>query len=117
MGPLQVAVWTEEMNVLHTLARKAEIRIAHPTVYVRQRVADEAAALSRAGWAAAVVEQVNEALCAATARVYERDEDGSYPNVDWLTHRVRISLPWGAAGWKHSGLRQWEARILNRILR
>lgn len=106
------------MNVLDTLSRKIDLRtVARPREHIRQRLATSAQELSRAGRMAARVELVNEALHKAVTLLYQADHGGGWANVDEVTGRVLIPLPWGSAGWEHYGLRQWEGRALNRILR
>jgi len=84
---------------------------------VRQRIAQAAADLNRAGTMAAHCEVVNEALLALVGILYQRDEDKCPANVDRVTGRLLIPAPWGAAGWKRWGLRKWEAEVLRKILR
>jgi hypothetical protein len=97
--------------------RKPEIRESKPREYIKQRIADSAAQLSRAGVLLARVELVNEALCRLTELVYQPDTDGAMANVDPATLRLLIPAPWGRAGCARWGLRQHEARTLGRILR
>jgi hypothetical protein len=96
--------------------RKPEVRESRPREYVRQRIADSAAALSRAGVMQARVELVNEALCRLVVLAYEADTDGTLANVDSVTYRLIIPSPWGSVGYKTWKLRQHEARALSRIL-
>jgi hypothetical protein len=72
--------------------------------------------LNLAGQDRARYERVAEALYRVTELAYAVDEDG-YANVDRVTWRLRIPAPWGSSGWKHYGLREWEGRVLNRMLR
>lgn len=105
------------MKILNIVDRKAEIRnLAHPTPMIKQRMAVAAQELTRAGNAAIRVELVNEALCRFTAMLYERDQDGVWPNIDIRTYRLLVAAPWGSAGWKRWGLRKWEARIMRGIM-
>jgi hypothetical protein len=97
--------------------RKPEIRGTKPRDYVRQRLAQSAETLSRAGRAAARVEVMNEALCRFTELSYETDPDGVLVNVDPVSHRLRIPAPWGDKGWRVWGLRRWESHVLGAILR
>lgn len=105
------------MNTLDLIATKLDIRRANPRAYVQQRIGENAQALSRAGEAAARVERLNEALCRLVEILYQVDEDGSLPNIDAVTHRLRIPAPFGAKGWRRWGLRRAEGRALAAILR
>jgi hypothetical protein len=98
------------------MARKFDVRLAHPKTAVRQRIASEADSLNRAGRDAARVELVNEALSRCTELLYVVD-GGALVNVDRVTFRLLIPAPWGSAGWKYYGLRkQGEGRALRCIL-
>jgi hypothetical protein len=105
------------MYALKTVTRKAVVRLSDPKQYVRDRLAEEATSLNLAGIAAARVELVNEAMSRLAAKLYTQDSDGWLPNVDHITHRIKIASPWGSEGWRQYGLRRWEARTLARILR
>jgi len=96
--------------------RKVTIRGASPTAHVRQRIAQAADELNRAGAMAARVELVNEALCKFAILLYQKDTDGTFANIDSVTGRVLVCAPWGSAGWQWWGLRNWEARVLRSIL-
>ena len=96
--------------------RKVTIRGASPTAHVKQRLAQAATELNRAGMLQAQCEVINEALCQFTAMLYQRDSDGVLANVDARTGRLLVPAPWGDSGWKQWGLRQWEARILRSLL-
>lgn len=106
------------MELTQIIDRKTEIRnLAQPATNVRQRIAQAAQDLSRAGTMAAHCEVANEALLALVNILYQRDEDKCPANVDRVTGRLLVPAPWGAAGWKRWGLRKWEAEVLRRILR
>jgi hypothetical protein len=105
------------MNIAELIDRKQEIRtLPAPPAYVRKRMAEAAQSLNRAGDAAAKVELLNEALAHYTGILYALDSDGIYANIDPLTGRLITAAPWGNKGWKHWGLRHWEAMILRRVL-
>lgn len=102
---------------LDTLIDRAHgIRQAVVAPNVKQRLAAAAADLSLAGANQMRVELLNEACLALTRVLYEVDPDGAAANVDWRTHRILIPVPWGKAGWRHWGLRYWEASMLRQIL-
>ena len=104
------------MTILKMTNRKQDIRTSSPGAYVKQRIADAANALSLAGQMAARVELANEALCKLVELCYQPDDDNRAANVDVVTHRVLIPLPWGSAGWKRWGLRYHEALVFRAIM-
>lgn len=104
------------MEIKQLIERTFDIRQATPTPSVKQRLADVAADLSKAGDNQARVELLNESVLALTNILYERDEEGRYANVDSRTHRLLVPAPWGSAGWRKWGVRNWEAVILRKIL-
>jgi hypothetical protein len=108
---------TPTAEPLATLAGKPEVRSARPGEYVKQRIAEAAHQLSRAGAMAARCELVNEALHRLVHLLYEADTDGGPANVDRVTLRLLPPAPWGSAGWRRWGLRAWEAETLRHILR
>lgn len=104
------------MTILKLTDRKADIRASGPGPYVKQRIADAAGALSLAGSMAARVELCNEALHKLVELCYELDSDGLCCNVDIVTYRILIPLPWGSSGWKKWGLRYHEALVMRSIM-
>lgn len=104
------------MTILQLTDRKNDIRAAGPGAYVKQRIADAADNLSRAGQMAARVELCNEALSKLIVLAYEPDTDGRAANVDTTTHRIMIPLPWGSSGWRAWGLRYHEALVMRAIM-
>lgn len=84
--------------------------------YVKQRIAETADKLSLSGILAARVEIANEALYNLIMLCYEVDTDGLCCNVDLVTYRILIPLPWGAAGWRKWGLRYHEAIVMRSIM-
>ena len=105
------------MMELDTLIeRTQQVREASPVPSVKQRMATAAQELSLAGSNQARVELLNEAVLAITKLCYECDRDGLPSNIDARTHRLLIPAPWGKAGWRRWGLRDWEAGILRQIL-
>lgn len=102
------------MGVTETLARHID---TNPAKYVRKRLADSAAELSKAGSLAATCVVLNDALRQFVELLYEQDTDGSLANVDQVTGRILVPCPWGSAGWRRWGLRAWEAEALRHILR
>jgi hypothetical protein len=102
-----------ENNVYVTLERKLEISHAQPERFTSLRQA--AAALSRRNVDAAVCELLNEALSRLVLLLYETDA-GGLANIDSLTGRVLIPLPWGKNGHARWGIRPSEANVLRDIL-
>ena len=96
--------------------RKVLIRGANPAAHVRQRIAQAADELNRVGAMAMRVELVNEALLKFATLLYQKDTDGTLAHIDAVTGRVLVCAPWGSAGWKVWGLRNFEARVLRSVL-
>ena len=97
--------------------RKHEIRAAAPPASaIKQRIAQAADELSRAGSLALHVELANEALTKFTLMLYQREQDGGWANIDTRTHRLLVPAPWGSAGWRVWGLRKWEGAVLRAIM-
>ena len=82
----------------------------------RQRVGNAAATLTRRGRAKASAELCNEAVGVLIRLCYEADTDGSPVNVDTVTARILIPLPWGERGHRRYGLRSTEQRALRRYM-
>ena len=106
------------MNVDTLIERTQEVRqlASNPHQTIKQRMAEAAAEMSRAGNNQARVELLQEACLAMTKLCYEADPDGQPANIDSRTYRLLVPAPWGKAGWKRWGLRDWEAAILRQIL-
>ena len=103
-------------NAIKTLRRNLDIRrLASPHQYVKERLAENADALNLAGVAAARVELLNEALHKLVIILYTVDQDGTLANVDAVTLRIRVPVPWGSSGGRLWGLRHWESECLSRI--
>src|SRR6476659_8811996 len=64
---------------------------------------------------AARVMLVNEALHTFVDQLYLY-EAGRFVYIDPVTCQILTPCPWGASGWKTSGLKQHEARTLSKIL-
>lgn len=104
------------MELKQLFERTVDIRQATPLPSVKQRMAEVAADISKAGDNQARVELLNEACLALTNILYAVDAEGRYANVDSRTYRLLVPAPWGSAGWRKWGLRNWEATILRKIL-
>lgn len=107
------------MMNLDLIERTQAIRevVTDPNRTIKQRVAEAAAGLSRAGENQQRVEWLNEAALKMTQLCYEADTDGVLCNIDRFTYRLLIAAPWGRGGWKRWQLRAWEAAIFGAILR
>lgn len=101
-------------NPQETVNRKYDIRQAKPDLHtvVREVTIGN---LSRRNVVLAQVELVNEALSRLIELCYERI-DGQLVNVDTLTHKLLIPVPWGRRGHSQWGLRASEAVVLRSIL-
>ena len=105
------------MDLQTGLARVQEVRFTEsPTAYIKKRIGQAAQELSRAGDTAVHCEIVNEALCKVTDLLYTTDSDGWRANVDSVTGRIMVVLPWGSTGFATWGLRKWEADVARSIL-
>ena len=105
------------MEYTQLFGRVGEMRVAEaPGAYLKERVAAVAANLSLSGEVARQCAVINEALLKAVALLYEKDADGAWANVDCITYRIRVPMPWGSVGWRLWGLRQWEGRVLRSLL-
>lgn len=78
----------------------------------RQRLGNVAAALSLRGQMKARAELCNEAVGVLIKLCYQADTDGGPANVDIVTGRVLVALPWGEKGHRAYGLRSTEQRAL-----
>jgi hypothetical protein len=104
-----------ELNQL--IDRKNDIRVlANPSQFVKQRIAQAAQDLNRAGDRALHVELANEAVCKFALMLYARDSDGVPANIEPRSGRIYVAAPWGNAGWRKWGLRYWEAVTLRGVL-
>lgn len=104
------------MEVTQLIERTQRVRDALPLPNVKQRLAQTAQELSRAGDEQARVELLNEALLSLVSVLYLADADQRPANYDPRTWRLLIPAPWGRAGWKHWGLRAWEGEVLRGML-
>ena len=83
--------------------------------FVQQRMAEATEALSRVGLAAAAAELCNAALQRLTELCFERDYDGSTPNISH-TGRIEIPVPMAKLGHQYFGLRRNEQAVLRGVL-
>jgi hypothetical protein len=118
MTVLNYQIPADTHAVERTQKRKPTVAgaVANINRYVDQRLGEAAASLSRGAIAAARIQLVNEAMTGLGVLIYETDAAGFPVNVDGATGRVLVPKPWGGAGWKYWKLRQWEGRVLRRVL-
>lgn len=102
-------------EIVKVVERKSEVIAAQPKRHTPIRSAAEA--LTRRNVAQAKAELLSEALWAAVALCYERDDSGSLCNVDSVSGRCLLPLPWGRQGHRRWGLRYLESVLLRAILR
>lgn len=100
------------------LERVATIRRAErrPASQIKQRIAQKANELDRTGRQQSHLEVCIEALAGLVNMLYRTDDVGETANVDRATGLILIPVPWSDGGSKRWGLRQWEARVLRRII-
>jgi hypothetical protein len=96
-----------------TMNRKQMLSNAAPERYRGLRAAAEH--LSLANVDTATCELLNEALSRLVALAYEEDA-GGLANIDNVTGKILIPLPWGRNGQGKWGLRPQEANILRQVL-
>lgn len=101
-------------NIIPTLQRKAPIVAAKPKRHTGLRAVAEQ--LDRRLVDAATIELLTEALHRLAVLCYEQDAAG-FVNVDGVTGRILIPVPWGRAGRSRWGLYPSEADTLRSILR
>jgi hypothetical protein len=105
---------TDNMRpIISTVSRKGSIAKVQPQRHTALRTAAEK--LSRRNADQAICELFGEALMRLVDLCYEEDA-GGYCNIDQVTNRILIPLPWGKSGHSQWGIRIQEANILRRIL-
>lgn len=100
-------------GVIVTVARKENIVQTTPARYTTLRKASEV--LSRRNADAALVELFNEAMQRLTLLAYEQDEYG-YCNIDSVTGKALIPLPWGRNGHSRWGITPSESVVLREMI-
>jgi hypothetical protein len=101
-------------GIVRIIERKERIAQASPTRHTNiQRAAQS---LSRRNVDQAITELLNEALGRLTVLCYERGDDGQLVNVDGVTGRVLVPLPWGKAGYAKWGLSPSEGDTMRAIM-
>ena len=102
-------------EIVKRVERKGELLAAQPKRHTPLRQAAET--LTRRNIAGAEAELLSEALWRAVQVLYEQDSSGSLCNVDPVSGRVLLPLPWGRMGHRRWGLRYLESVVLRAILR
>lgn len=100
-------------GIIHQLARKGAIVAAQPDRHTGLRAVAER--LDRRLVDAATIELLTEALHRLAVLCYEQDAAG-FVNVDGVTGRILIPVPWGRAGRSKWGLYPSEGDTLRSIL-
>lgn len=93
------------------------VGIAHATVdaYTRQREQVAADELNRLTTNQRYVVACQEALLRLANLCYVR-AGSRLVNIDQLTWRIGVHVPWSRAGCQHYGLREWEATVLRSVM-
>jgi hypothetical protein len=104
---------TANNAIVRTVERKQIIMQASPQRRTAMRQVAEN--LSRRTADMAVCELLNEALSRLVELCFEQDGD-YYCNLDPVTWKIEIALPFGRNGHKQWGLRPSEANALRRLL-
>jgi hypothetical protein len=100
-------------GIVRTLQRKEGIAQAAPARHTALRAAAEK--LSRRNVDQSICELMNEALARLVQLAYEQDS-GGLCNLDGVTGKLLIPLPFGRLGHAKWGLRPIEAVILRQVL-
>jgi hypothetical protein len=100
-------------SILATLERKTAISTAQPERYTALRAVAET--LSKRNVDQSTCELFNEALARLVQLAYEVDT-GGLCNIDGVTGRFLIPLPFGRNGHARWGLKPSEANVLRQIL-
>jgi hypothetical protein len=100
-------------GIFHALERKEDLSKSAPARHLSLRQAADN--LSRHNVDAATCEVLNEALARLVQLAYEVDT-GGLCNIDGVTGRFLIPLPFGRNGAAKWGIRPQEANILRQIL-
>lgn len=88
-----------------------------PSLSARQRMAQENVELSRLAYYRELVSIADETLFKLASVLYEVDDQAVLINVDPVTHRILLPLPWGDDGWRiWKAFRHNEAVALRGVL-
>lgn len=103
------------MKVDEILTRAVGIGHATVDAYARQREGIAADALNRLATEQRYVVACQDALLRLAELCYVK-AGNRYVNIDNLTWRILINVPWSSSGCALYGLRHWEARTLGNII-
>lgn len=81
----------------------------------QKRLTEAAEGLNRAGLHQLALTNATASLVALSKILFDL-EGGQFANIDPVTRRILIPVPWGAAGYKRWALRKWEGETLRAIL-
>jgi hypothetical protein len=104
---------TIQDKIVQVISRKETIAKSAPERHVSLREVAEALSLRNVD--GSVVELFMEALSRLTELCYEEDEAGLC-NIDSVTNRILIPLPFGRAGFAKWGFRRQESVVLRDIM-
>lgn len=104
------------MSIQKLFNRAYDVGRASPELNPKQRLAAAAQSLSLAGDMQAHLDVAEASIVALIDVLYAVDADQRPANVDAVTGRILIPLPWGSSGWRHWGLRKWESECLRKIM-
>jgi hypothetical protein len=104
------------MTMNKAFERAMELGKRKPPVINRQRLAQTAEAMSRAGDMQLHLDACVAATVAFVNVLFATDADGQPANFDPYAGTILIPVPWGSGGWKRWGLRKWEATCYRRLL-
>jgi hypothetical protein len=96
-----------------TIERKVGLSHATPQRHTTLRAAAQSLSLRNVD--GAICELMNEALARLVLLLFETDA-GGYCNMDGVTGRILVPVPFGRNGYARWGLRPQEANILRQIL-
>ncbi len=103
---------TNSNNIIRIVERKSTLTAPERHSTVRSAAQN----LSRRNVDAATTELLNDALARLTALCYERDDSGVLCNIDPVTGRVIVPLPWGRVGYRKWGLTPTESNAMRAIM-
>lgn len=101
--------------MLETLDRTLDIRVSSiPNSTKGRNMSLTEGIFDKSGWCSATVGLFNECLLKVSGVLYKKDT--LYINLDNITNRVLIPLPWGSTGYKNYGIRANECDVFRRIM-
>lgn len=102
---------------INKLFHRSMTLVAPELTGYRQRMAQTAGELNRAGELQAQLDVAVTAIFNLVSVLYATDADQRPVNIDVQTQRILLlPLPWGESGAAKWGLRRWEGQCLRRLL-